>query len=153
MKRPMTSQMLSSLKRAWRELLGADDATAPAVGTATERKAAFALFLGKVRVGVLTLSDGQWEFEYSDEFRRHDELRPLVSFPDKSAVYRADELWPFFAMRIPSLKQPAIRERIQREHIDERDRVKLLRRFGARTIANPYRLEDATARPALCGAS
>lgn len=149
----MPSQMLSSLKRAWRELLGADDAAAPAVATATEREAAFALFLGKVHVGVLSLSEGQWMFVYSDEFRRHEELRPLVSFPDKTAVYRADELWPFFAMRIPSLKQPAIRERIQREHIDERDRVKLLRRFGTRTIANPYRLEDATARPALCGAS
>jgi len=145
--------MLTSLRRAWRELLGADDPLAPTVDAATEREAAFGLFLGKVHVGVLTLSDGQWKFEYSDEFRRHDELRPLVSFPDKTAVYQADELWPFFAMRIPSLKQPAIRERIEREHIDERDRVKLLRRFGARTIANPYRLEDATARPAVCGAS
>lgn len=145
--------MLSSLKRAWRELLGADEVAAPAVAAAPEREAAFALFLGKVHVGVLSVSDGQWKFFYSDEFRRHEELRPLVSFPDKTAVYTSDELWPFFAMRIPSLKQPAIRERIAREHIDQGDRVKLLRRFGARTIANPYRLEDATARPALCSAS
>ncbi|MFN9368660.1 MAG: HipA N-terminal domain-containing protein [Planctomycetia bacterium] len=145
--------MLSSLKRAWRELLGAEDGGAPARDPGPEREAAFALFLGKVHVGVLSLSEGQWKFVYSDEFRRHEELRPLVSFPDKTAVYQAEELWPFFAMRIPSLKQPAIRERIEREHIDQRDRVKLLRRFGARTIANPYRLEDATARPALCGAS
>jgi HipA-like protein len=145
--------MLSSLKRAWRELLGAGDGAAPERDTAPERDAAFALLLGKVHVGVLSRSEGQWKFVYSDEFRRHEELRPLVSFPDKTAVYQAEELWPFFAMRIPSLKQPAIRERIEREHIDQRDRVKLLRRFGARTIANPYRLEDATARPALCGAS
>ena len=120
---------------------------------AHERQASFRLYLDKVHVGTLSLSQDTWTFEYSDEFRRHEELRPLVSFPDKTTVYKSDKLWPFFEMRIPSLKQPAIREQIEREHIDRRDRVKLLRRFGTRTIANPYRLEDETVHPALCGAS
>ena len=140
--------MLSSFKRFVHGLWGVDDA--PAATHA--RKAAFRLMLGQVHVGVLTFSDGQWRFEYSDDFRRDAGLRPLVSFPDKSAVYESDELWPFFAMRVPSLKQPAIQEQIARERIDRADRVALLRRFGGRTIANPYRLVDATVGTMLCGA-
>jgi HipA-like protein len=140
--------MLSSFKRFVHGLWGVDDA--PAATHAQE--AAFRLMLGQVHVGVLTFSDGLWRFEYSAEFREHSELRPLVSFPDKDVVYTCDELWPFFAMRVPSLKQPAIQEQIAREHIDRADRVALLRRFGGRTIANPYRLVDATVGSMLCGA-
>jgi hypothetical protein len=52
-------------------------------------------------------------------------------------------LWQFFAMRIPSLEQPEIEEILEREHIEELNSIRLLERFGKRTIANPFELKLA----------
>jgi len=46
-------------------------------------------------------------------------------------------------MRVPSLKQPSIRAIVGRERIDEHNQVELLRRFGRRTISNPFELISA----------
>jgi hypothetical protein len=47
-------------------------------------------------------------------------------------------LWPFFALRIPSPEQPAVRDFIlKRKKADEGI---LLKEFGERSIANPFRL-------------
>jgi hypothetical protein len=53
------------------------------------------------------------------------------------------ELCQFFVMRIPSPEQAEVEEILKREHIEEDDAVSLLRRFGERTIANPFRLKAA----------
>jgi len=64
-------------------------------------------------------------------------------FPDVHKTYETSELWPFFKMRVPSLKQPSIRAIVGRERIDEHNQVELLRRFGRRTITNPFELISA----------
>jgi len=94
-------------------------------------------------VGTLSVADGTWKFEYSDEFRHQDDLRPLPEFPELSEPYESKELWQFFVMRIPSPEQAEVEEILKREHIQEDDAVSLLRRFGERTIANPFRLRAA----------
>jgi HipA-like protein len=104
-----------------------------------EVRAKFLLTYGDLLVGTLTVQDSQWQFEYSDEFKQSD-LRPIVEFPDVEKVYQSKDLWQFFAMRIPSPEQPEVEEIIRREHIEEDDAVKLLKRFGGRTIANPFEL-------------
>lgn len=91
-------------------------------------------------VGVLQYQSGYWTFRYTDEFRQRDDLRPIVEFPEVDRTYQNTELWPFFAMRLPSTKQDAIRKVAAKEEIDITDEVQLLRRFGERTVANPYRL-------------
>jgi hypothetical protein len=104
------------------------------------------LYLGGVLVGTLSVSDGLWMFGYSDEFKKESLLRPLVEFPDVDTVYQSPELWQFFASRIPHILQPDVEEVLQREHIDETNIVALLKRFGGRTITNPYELRsDQTA--------
>ncbi len=100
----------------------------------------FRLIYQDLLVGVLSVSNGHWTFRYSDEFRQQSRLRPIIEFPDVSKTYTSEELWPFFGMRIPSLKQTAIREIVDDEEIDESDEAELLRRFGKRTIANPFEL-------------
>lgn len=130
--------MLSSLKKAWRRLVGED---APQL-TRQEADGVFHLLLGAVRVGTLRYERGVWQFAYTEEFKRRTDLRPLAQFPDRDAPYESDELWPFFAMRIPSMKQPVIQAAVARENIDQTDRVQLLRRFGRRTVANPYELVE-----------
>ena len=63
-----------------------------------------------------------------------------MQFPDPGKTYESEELWPFFGLRIPSLAQPSVKAVVKREHLDEKDKVQLLRRFGRRTVANPYEL-------------
>ena len=107
----------------------------------SEVKAEFLLFHGNLLVGTLSLTEGRWRFEYSDEFKLKTDLRPLVEFPDLDKVYENEELWQFFVSRIPSTEQPDVEEVLENENIDETDIVALLKRFGKRTISNPFELK------------
>jgi hypothetical protein len=73
--------------------------------------------------------------------RRASLFVPIVEFPDVDKIYESKELWQFFASRIPSPEQPEVGEILRREHISEDDSVSLLKRFGTRTISNPFQLE------------
>ena len=95
-------------------------------------------------VGTLSVHDGIWTFEYSEDFRQSDILRPIVEFPDINKTYRSKELWQFFTSRIPSSEQAEVEEILRQEHIEEDDAVSLLKRFGRRTVANPFHLEVGT---------
>jgi HipA-like protein len=106
-----------------------------------EVKAKFLLKYDDLLVGTLSVEDGKWKFEYSDEFRQHGSLRPIVEFPDVNKIYQSDDLWQFFASRIPSPEQAEVEEILKREQIEEDDAVSLLKRFGKRTITNPFELE------------
>jgi HipA-like protein len=108
-----------------------------------EAHAKFLLTYDHLLIGTLTVEDGIWKFEYSDKFKLADELRPIVEFPDLNKIYENEELWQFFASRIPSTEQPEVEEILKREHVDEDDAVGLLKLFGRRTIANPFELTFA----------
>ena len=103
----------------------------------------FVLTYEDLPLGTLSLSNSIWEWRYSDQFRAQSEIVPLIEFPDVNGTYRTEELWPFFATRAPSLKRPDILQIIEREHIDQTDEVALLKRFGKRTITNPFELSVA----------
>ena len=84
-------------------------------------------------------------FVMRHEFRAQQKLRPLPIFPDVDKVYESKELWSFFRMRVPSLKQPSIRRIVDEQNIDSKDQVKLLKHFGRRTISNPFELVPESA--------
>jgi HipA-like protein len=107
-----------------------------------EDEAKFLLKYKNLPVGTLSVNVGIWTFAYSEEFKNQDRLRPILELPDVRTIYQSPDLWQFFAMRIPSLEQPAIGEILKNEHIKEDDAVKLLKRFGKRTIANPFDLQN-----------
>jgi HipA-like protein len=104
------------------------------------RDGAFKLTLGRLEIGSLRAKNGNWNFTYSDEFRRQDKIHPIVDFPATDREYRSRTLWPFFALRIPSPKQPVVQEFIQRQPSATADEGMLLKEFGERSIANPFRL-------------
>lgn len=119
-----------------------------------DQEVAFVVMLDGQHVGTLELERGIWYFSYSHFFKLQYEkakdspqaesyLVPLFGFPDVDKKYESDVLWPFFAGRIPSLKQPEVKEILAREHIDQGDLVALLTRFGKRTIASPFELNPA----------
>ncbi len=105
----------------------------------------FLLHFRDLEVGSLSFESGWWTFQYSDDFREQTELKPLTDFPDLNRVYRDQDLWPFFTQRIPSLQQPAVQAFMRKRHLDEVDQVSLLRRFGQRTVANPFALDAVVA--------
>ncbi len=102
----------------------------------------FYLHLEDMIIGELSFVDNRWSFKYSDEFKLDtNELNLIVGFPDLDKVYYSQELWPFFKIRIPGLKQPIVKEIIKRENIEINNHVKLLERFGKKSISNPYELD------------
>lgn len=131
--------MAKSVKEAIKDWL----AFRKVVEAPSEARAKFELFYDDDLIGTLSVEDGIWRFEYSPQFKAKDELRPLVEFPEVDKIYESKELWQFFVMRIPSPEQAEVEEILKREHIEEDDAVSLLKRFGERTINNPFRLRAA----------
>lgn len=108
--------------------------------TPTNAEATFMLFYGVLEVGTLTLKNAKWVFVYSEDFKRQNRIKPLENFPDMDKIYESDELFPFFVARIPGLGQPKVQEALAKENPEGNEEVILLKRFGVRSIANPFEL-------------
>ena len=108
-----------------------------------ENEGVFILKIGELVIGVLSVRNGYWHFKYSKEFKQQNKYSRLIGFSDLDKTYESEVLWPFFKLRIPGLKQPLIKEILEKEEIDVNDEVSLLRRFGRKNISNPYILEPA----------
>lgn len=108
----------------------------------TNENITFTLKIDNVEVGILRCVDSVWEFNYSEEFKNdyQQDYNRIAGFPELDKVYKKESLWPFFLVRIPGLKQPAIKEIIIKENIDTENEAALLKRFGQHSIANPYEL-------------
>lgn len=94
----------------------------------------FDLMLGTLLVGTLIYSSGVWTFSYSEEFKKQTASAPLVNFPSKDKVYESNQLWPFFASRLPG------NAKLESEASSD-DVVTLLQKYGRHVITNPYVLE------------
>lgn len=106
-----------------------------------DEEAKFILMVDNLRIGTLFCEKGKWFFKYTEEFKQHsDEYNRIVGFSDLNKTYKSDTLWPFFQIRIPGLKQPAVQEILEKEKIDKDNEVALLKRFGQKSISNPYEL-------------
>lgn len=97
-------------------------------------KGRFDLMLGDMIVGVLLYEDGIWSFSYSDEYKAQEKFDPLVNFPNLNQVYKSDQLWPFFASRLPGVSE--LKEKEQ----EGTDILTLLKKYGQHVITNPYKL-------------
>lgn len=106
--------------------------------TPKHEEANFCLQYRNLDIGYLSLYDGKWHFEYTDDFRRQKDVRLLIDFPHIDKCYESEVLWPFFAIRIPGMGQPAVQRVIREEKLDKHNEAQLLKRFGKMTIANPY---------------
>lgn len=126
--------MLNSAKDWLKGIRRAQEAQTPSV--------AFMIEIDKLPVGSLEYKDRVWIFRYTKEFQAQDKYKPITDFPDVNKEYRQEELWPFFALRIPSLEQVLVREFL-RDHRNQADEVTLLREFGRESVANPFKLVES----------
>lgn len=110
---------------------------------AESEEAKFLLKVDNIKIGTLYCDKGEWIFEYSYNFKNNtDKYNRITGFPDLNKTYHSEILWPFFQVRIPGLKQPEIQEILNKEKIDQYNEVALLKRFGQKTISNPYQLVE-----------
>lgn len=105
--------------------------------------AEFRLFLGVLEVGRLRWDGTRWGFTYTQEFAEQDLYAPITDFPDMNRSYFSEDLWPFFALRIPSRTQEAVKRWLRDQNQTEIDDVSMLQRFGIRTATNPFILQPA----------
>lgn len=95
-------------------------------------KGRFDLKIGELLMGTLLYSDGIWKFVYSEDFKKQNKYAPIVNFPDINSKYESNQLWPFFASRIPGMSQ------LKEANEEDTDIVSLLKKYGQHVIANPY---------------
>ena len=109
----------------------------------SQHQARFTLSYKSLIIGYLSFEGEEWHFEYSDEFKRQDELKPLMGFPQLDKVYTTpkDELWPFFQFRIPRINQRYQEKTLLKHSKDPNNAIDMLATFGKRSINNPYVLE------------
>lgn len=100
----------------------------------------FVLKYQKDEIGFLSLSNNLWNFEYSDWFKSQNDLTPMFEFPNLEKKYKTEELWPFFASRIPSDKQPKMQQYFENNPKKTKDIGALLAEFGKTSVNNPYKL-------------
>ena len=61
---------------------------------------------GLVHVGWLEFTGNGFTFSYLDEVRSHPRFQPFPAFPRFKEVYRSDDLFPYFAVRLTSTADP-----------------------------------------------
>jgi len=103
--------------------------------------AVFLLFFGELPVLVLSRNPQGWKMFYTREFKAQDKVKPLVPFPDVEKIYLSAELWPFFAVRIPSIARPEVGRTVKEEELNYDDVAAMLSRFGRKSIADPFELK------------
>jgi HipA-like protein len=128
--------MIQKLKKAFWKVDGMEYSDSPFTS-----HGAFHLMYGSKLIGVLSYENKKWKFAYSYDFKADANVKPIMDFPDISKIYISEQLWPFFALRIPSLNQPYQIKKIRKAKIAKDDAVGLLKIFGSHTITNPYRLQ------------
>lgn len=91
-------------------------------------------------IGTLEYKNNKWIFKYSDQFKNEQFIEPIIDFPNIDKVYESEELPPFFASRIPNLKQDFHLKKLEKYKGDKNDLVSLLKIFGKKSINNPFKL-------------
>jgi len=79
-------------------------------------------------------------FSYSDKFKNQTKTNRIINFPNFNKTYEAEELWPFFKIRIPNVETPKIKANIEEEHLNKNNPAVLLKWFGEKSSSNPFQL-------------
>jgi len=113
----------------------------------------FVLVLGRLPMLILSRNSEGWTMRYTVAFKNQNRIAALVPFPDVNKVYRSSELWPFFSVRIPSIARPEVERMVREERLDYDDVAAMLRRFGRKSVADPFELRPDPDANELVGAN
>ena len=82
---------------------------------------------------------GRYVFCYLESFKAK-KLAPLPGLPDVEKVYEEEELFPFFAERIPDMRRPEIKEWVKQQGLDGNDKLALLGALSRRSVTDSFEL-------------
>ncbi len=91
--------------------------------------------LKKERMGEQQL----YHFRYLPAFKEEN-LAPLPGLPDSVQDHWSENLWGFFAERIPDIHRPEIDALLKARKINRFDELVLLAELGSRTITDPFEI-------------
>jgi HipA-like protein len=95
----------------------------------------------RVLVGTLASQGERWSFKYDSRYATDPTAPAISAFPDKTRTYESPFLWPFFDVRLPPLEREDVREIVEREGLEEEDKLRLLGVLSRRAITSPYEFE------------
>ena len=101
------------------------------------------VFLGDRQIGTLRKEPDEFVFEYDSAYVRAPDAVPIPAFPDLQTTYRAEKLWPFFAVRVPSVEREDVQAAMRRREIGDDDVLRLLGELSKRGVSSPYRFVPA----------
>jgi HipA-like protein len=133
---------IRSLKRelsAW----GAQAPKARQVTGTTAVEVAVSTRAGKRVLGLLTKEGAEFVFRYDPVFALAKDAKPISAFPDLDQEYRSEDLWPFFAVRLPPVEREDVKRALAQHHIPESDVLRLLAELSRRGVSSPYRFSLA----------
>jgi hypothetical protein len=91
-------------------------------------------------VGKLWQDQGDFVFEYDKAFAASPTAEALSPFPQLDETYRSEELWPFFAVRIPPLRRADVRSLLEERGLKPGQTLEILGTLARRSATNPYEL-------------
>lgn len=97
-------------------------------------------------VGELGRDGNEFVFTYDPRFAATPGALPLPGLPDLARTYRDEELFPFFAVRLPPARREDVREALLRLQIEEGDALRMLGALAKKAVSSPYEFELAEAR-------
>lgn len=83
-----------------------------------------------------------YTFKYLSTFRQLN-LAALPGLPYSEEPQSSNELWPFFAERIPDVRRPEIQAWMKLKRLSEYDDIALLAALGAHSATDPYEIRRA----------
>ncbi len=93
-----------------------------------------------LEIGTLSYDGKKYKFEYSEDFKKQDDIGAIDNFMDKNKIYESKYLFPFFLARIPDPNRPIIKEERERKGIGA-DPLSMLDYFSRQTLDNPFIVE------------
>ncbi len=94
-----------------------------------------------ILVGRLSQEVDEFVFRYDREFASREDAFPIGAFPDLEEEYRSEELWPFFAVRIPPVAREDVRAALKQQAIREDQTLEILGSLAKRSVSNSYELK------------
>lgn len=91
--------------------------------------------LKKERMGEQEL----YHFRYLPAFKEQN-LAPLPGLPDTLQDHWSEDLWGFFAERIPDIRRPEIDALLKARKINRHDELVLLAELGGRAVTDPFEI-------------
>ncbi len=95
---------------------------------------------GECLVGHLFHENSEFVFRYNADYNS----APIPAFPSLEDEYRSEDLWPFFAVRIPPLEREDVQREMSERHIEKDQIIDILGSLARFSVTSPYQFRTCS---------